>query len=530
VIIDFETAGPIPDVTYDLCVVGTGAAGLALASRLIDSSLRILFIESGGRDHEPTTQALYDVDIGGLPHRGSTEGRFRVWGGSTTKWGGQALPLMPIDFERRDWVAHSGWPLAYAEVERYYPDAYRFLGVDGMNFDSDLFTHLRTRPPGFDATALWYHFSKWSPEPDLRRKWTAKIEESVGCTLLLHANVTNIRLHEDLSRVESLSICTLSGRRASVRARAFVLGLGGIETARLLLASNSQVVSGIGNQRDLVGRFFQDHVWAGIGTLRNAGRTQALFNVFHKRGLKYSVRTTAAPEWQLSHRTLNMSMQMLFAPGPESALQDLKSLVSAVRQRRLPASAVRSALRVIRRPGSVLQPAWHYAVFGRSYVPDARIVVGIACEQEPNPASRIVLGAARDRLGMPRAEVRWKLTDLTLHSLRTFTRTLTTELPRVGVGNLDLEPWLWADGGDWTAHVTDQFHHMGTTRMHQSPSEGVTDIDGRLHDVVNLFVIGSSLFPTGGHSNPTLTLIALALRLADKLERELGQPSVAATA
>jgi len=132
-------------------------------------------------------------------------------------------------------------------------------------------------------------------------------------------------------------------------------------------------------------------------------------------------------------------MQMLFAPGPESALQDLKSLVSAVRQRRLPASAVRSALRVIRRPGSVLQPAWHYAVFGRSYVPDARIVVGIACEQEPNPASRIVLGAARDRLGMPRAEVRWKLTDLTLHSLRTFTRTLTTELPRVGVGNLDLE-------------------------------------------------------------------------------------------
>lgn len=522
-IIDLEDRGESLDLSYDVCIVGTGAAGLALASRFLPTSIRIALIESGGLDHEAETQSLYDVDISGLPHRGSTEGRFRVWGGSTTKWGGQALPLMPFDFEKRDWISHSGWPLKYAEIEGYYPDACRFLDVDSMNFDSDVFAHLRTEPPRFDEAALWYHFSKWSPQPDIRRTWMPKVLASKACTLLLHANVTDIRLNANLSRAESISVRSLNGRAAQIKARVFILSVGGIETARLLLASNSQMVTGIGNQRDLVGRFFQDHVWAPIGTLRDGVRAQRSFNTFHKGGLKYSVRTTATPEWQRAKRTLNMSMQMLFTPGPTSALQDLKSLYLAVRQRRLQGPLARSLLRVMRHPMSVVQPAWHYAVRGRSYVPDARIVVGIASEQEPNPASRIVLAPGLDRLRMPRAEVRWKLTDLTLHSLRTFARTLTHELPRAGFGTLELESWLWTEGADWKAHVTDQFHHMGTARMHESPAEGVTNADCQVHGIANLFIGGSAVFPTGGHSNPTLTLIALCLRLADKIKRDLAR-------
>lgn len=520
-IVDLETNSDVPPLTYDLCIVGTGAAGLALASRMLGTSVRVLILESGGLDHEPATQALYDVDIGGLPHRGSTEGRFRVWGGSTTRWGGQALPLMPLDFERRDWVAHSGWPLTFADVEPYYPDACRFLGVDALNFDTDLFSHLRTPLPRFDPQRLWYHFSKWSPQPDIRRHWVDKVAASETCTLLLHANVTDIRLNADMTRVESLSARTLGGRTIRAQARAFAICVGGIETARLLLASNSQMPAGVGNQHDLVGRFFQDHVWAGIGTLRSGDAAQALFNVFHKGGLKYSVRSTAAPEWQRANRTLNMSMQMLFLTDTASAVQDLKDLYVALRRRRTERALVRKFLRVVRHPVSVLTPAWHYVVNGRSYVPGARVTVGVACEQEPNPESRVLLSHGIDKLGMRRAEVRWTLTDLTRSSLRTFTKVLAEELPRAGVGPLDLEPWLFDEGGDWTAHVTDQFHHMGTARMHHSPRHGVADADCQVHEISNLFLGGSALFPTGGHSNPTLTLIALGLRLGDKLKRDL---------
>jgi len=218
-----------------------------------------------------------------------------------------------------------------------------------------------------------------------------------------------------------------------------------------------------------------------------------------------------------------MSMQMLFIPGSASGLDELKSLYLAFRKRRLEPSMVRLLLRILRHPRSVVAPAWHYSVRGRSYVPNAEIRVGIACEQEPSPESRILLGSRLDALGMPRADVRWKLTDLTLRSIKAFAGVLAEELPRAGVGALNLEPWLSADDqSDWTAHVTDQFHHMGTARMHQSPREGVTNPDCQVHGIGNLFLAGSSVFPTGGHSNPTLTLIALSLRLADKLARDLS--------
>lgn len=146
-IVDMEATSGAFDLESDLCVIGTGAAGLAIASEMIQSRMNVVLVESGGEELEPPTQALYDVAISGLPHPGSTEGRFRVLGGSTTKWGGQALPLMPSDFERREWVPHSGWPISFEEIREYYERACRFLRLDRFNFDTDLFAHLRTRPP-----------------------------------------------------------------------------------------------------------------------------------------------------------------------------------------------------------------------------------------------------------------------------------------------------------------------------------------------------------------------------------------------
>src|SRR5580658_4153471 len=183
-----EGAGPAT-LRCDICVVGAGAAGLTIATEMSNSPLEIVLLESGGMEFEAPTQALYDVDITGLPHPGSTQGRFRVCGGSTTMWGGQALPFMPLDFEPREWVPYSGWPISFDELLPFYQRACRFLLVDGMNFDTDLFSLLKTRPPDFDASQLWYHFSKWSPQPSVRERYLPALRQSRSCTLLLHANV-----------------------------------------------------------------------------------------------------------------------------------------------------------------------------------------------------------------------------------------------------------------------------------------------------------------------------------------------------
>jgi choline dehydrogenase-like flavoprotein len=523
VIVDLEAASGALELKSDLCVIGSGAAGLALATEMIPSRKSVVLVESGGQGHEPLTQALYNVTISGLPHPGSTQGRFRILGGSTTRWGGQTLPLTPSDFQHREWVSNSGWPISFEELRPYYDRACRFLLVDRFNFDTDLFAYLRTRPPSFDAEQLWYHFSKWSPKPNLREHYLPGIRSSNNCTVLLHANVTGIQLEEGRNRVVTIEVRSLKGHRATLRAQTFVLCAGGIETARLLLANNRQVPGGIGNEYDLVGRYFQDHPSAFVGRLNpsNAARAQQLFNVFHKRGLKYSVRSTAAPEWQRAHKTLNISMGVTFVQD-DSTLQDLKDIYVAIGQRHPAPDLLPKLLRTMRHPASALLPAYHFLLRGRSFAPDARMLIGLTSEQEPNRESRIRLSDTTDALGMPRANVCWRLTQLTLHTIREFAQTLCEEFHKAGIGEIVLEPWVLEDSSEWMNHITDQYHHIGTTRMHDSPKQGVVDRNCQVHSVSNLFIGSSAVFPTSGHSNPTLTIIALCIRLADRLRQEPG--------
>jgi len=516
-----EGAGPAT-LRCDICVVGAGAAGLTIATEMSNSPLEIVLLESGGMEFEAPTQALYDVDLSGLPHPGSTQGRFRVCGGSTTMWGGQALPLMASDFEPREWVPHSGWPIVYEEMKPYYERASRFLLVDGMNFDTDLFKHLGTRPPALDAEQIWYHFSKWSPRPNLREVYLPEVRESKGCRLLLHANVVNLTLDDKMERVQQIEAQSLEGHKTTIQARAFVLGVGGIETARLLLANRKQRMNGIGNDHDLVGRFFQDHPSAFVGYLNSPqpARAQRMLNVFHKGGQKYSVRCTATKQWQQKHRTLNVSMGTTFVE-EGTTVQDLKEIYTSLRQFRFSPGLGSKAWRTALHPGAAIRPAYEFLIHGRSFTPNARMLIGLTSEQEPNPESRILLSDKVDVLGMPRADVRWRLTDLTLHTIREFASTLREEFARAGMGTIEMEPWVFEDSAQWTAHITDQFHHIGTTRMDPSPRRGVVDQNCRVHGVENLFIGSSAVFPTSGHSNPTLTIIALCMRLADRLKKEL---------
>jgi choline dehydrogenase-like flavoprotein len=523
VILDSKTATEPVAMGCDVCIVGTGAAGLAIAVELLDTGLNVVLLESGGLEFESSTQDLYNAEISGLPYPGTITGRFRVCGGSTTRWAGQVLPLMPHDFDRREWVRFSGWPISFNDLRPYYERASKFLLIDSMNFDSDLFEYLRARPPAFDTSQLWYHFSKWSPEPNIRRHYLPRIRHSQSCTMLLHANLKHIILDESLSRVRSVEVFSLEGRRATVQARAVVLCVGGIETARLLLANNSQQPNGIGNDFDLVGRFFQDHPKAQIGRLTglDARKAQQWFNSFHKRGQKYTVRCSATPKWQREQRALNISMSLEFVDR-RSMLQDLKGLYLALRHGRFEKTDMHGLLRVAAHPIAAASPVWHFFVRGRSFLPEAEMRIGVFCEQEPDPESRILLSQSSDALGMPRANVRWKFTNLTIHTIRLFAQLLCRQFKEAGIGAIELSRELRQPEMPWTDYIADAYHHMGTTRMHDSPRQGVVNRDCRLHAVSNFYIGSSAVFPTGGHSNPTFTIIALSMRIADRLKRELA--------
>lgn len=522
-ILDLATLPEDRDFDCDVCVVGSGAAGLALANELIDTRLRVVLLEGGGAVQESDSQELYRSEVTGLPFVGVHEGRFRTLGGSTTRWGGQALPLMPIDFEPRDWVAHSGWPLRYGDLVPYYQRAHDFLGTDRLNFTTDLLELLHTRPPAFDEATLQYHFSKWSPTPDLRTVYTEPIGRARNLTLLLHANLTGIELEEGLGRVRLVEARTLGGRVARVRPRALVIACGGIESARILLANREQMTCGIGNGRDLVGRFFQDHPAAPIGTLRTdrPDRVQRLFNLFHHRGRKYSVRLTASPELQRRERMLNASAGVMFDVGADDTYELLRRAYHLVRRREVGRELMVTLARCAAHAPALARPVFAYYARSRTYTPNATFRVVINMEQEPDPGSRVTLSADRDALGVPRSEIRWSLTEASRRTAVTFSAVMREQLRTANVGELELEDWLCAEDADWRTRLSDQNHHIGTTRMHESPAHGVVDPQLRVHGVANLYVASSSVFPTGGHSNPTLTLLALCMRLADRLHAEL---------
>lgn len=414
---------------------------------------------------------------------------------------------------------------ALQELLPYYARAAEFLEIDNLNFDTDLFAYLRTRPRDFNEQRVSYHFSKWSPHPNVREHYPATLAKSDRCTPLLHANVVRIALNQEFNKVDRIEVRTLQDQHASIRARVFALCVGGIETARLLLSNDQQQLSGIGNQNDLVGRFFQDHPSAIVGWLNtpHPARAQEVLQVFHKKRLKYSVRCTADPQWQRAQQTLNISMGTTFVED-SPALQHLKEAYAGIRRRQFNGALANNVWRFARHPAAFVLPVWHFLARGRSFAPGARMQIGLTSEQEPNPESRVLLPIRTDALGIRRSNVRWKLTDQTYRTIRGYALALKDWFRSENIGEIELERWILEDSSDWTGQITDQFHHIGTARMSDSPRLGVVERNCRVHGVENLYVGSSAVFPAGGHSNPTLTIIALCLRIDDRLKTEFGRP------
>ena len=497
----------------DICIVGTGAAGLTLASVLLQSGTSVMMLESGGFEREAEAQRLNRCETNGLLFEGARRGRTRAFGGSTTCWAGQLLPLEPIDFAHRPWVDHSGWPVTADEMAPYYRRALQFLGSDALNFDSDVCRALGTDSP-FDPEVLRYFFSKWSPHPSIIDSLAGDLQHSEHIQVFLHAHVTRLHLGGGGDQVTELSARNATLEEFVFNASTVVLCTGGIETARLLLTNRHQAPDGIGNGRGMVGRFFQDHPTVLVGSVHSTDPEQIHhdFESSMVNGLQVTPRLSLSTQVQEAHGLLNASASFSFDYPPtllrRAMILNLARGIGSERQ------AVRNLLDA----GSLLiGPSVRLLRQGLRLGKSARFTVTVVTEQEPCAESRITLGRHTDRFGVPLAKIGWRATDKTWETVVGFSRILESEFRQAGLGKLDLFPHITADRSYWRVFPHDQYHHMGATRMGTSPETAVVDENCRVFGVQNLFIASSSVFPTGGHSNCTLTIIALALRLADHL-------------
>ncbi|MCZ6726965.1 MAG: GMC family oxidoreductase [Acidobacteria bacterium] len=484
----------------DLCVVGAGAAGLAVTLELLDSSCSIAVVESGGRGPSDRTQQLAAGRargrLFGRNNRYLSATRTRAFGGLGEDWHGSCRALDPEDLIVRSWVPASGWPIDAATLDPYNARARSLFGID-VPARRDERTGLLAADDAFESSWLDY-----SPRPSIAERFRGRFAQAGNVNVLTHANVVEIALDEGGRRVVDLVTRCLDGPELVVRARYFVLAAGALENARLLLASNGQRPHGIGNENDLVGRFFMEQVEMRAAYVALPGQRRAMAGydaVQAGDGGLHPVRAIMRPSARLQARHELLNSLITFSPVAAADIGELASHVG-----RLAAATAR--LDSDSTPDAAAEP-----YFG---------AVTLRSEQPPERRSRLVLGAERDELGVPRIDLAWRFDDHVVWSLRTTARLLGENLGRRLLGRLQLR----ATGRVNRRRFRWSAHQSGTTRMSREPSEGVIDTDCRLHDVSNLFVAGSSVFPTSGCSGPMLTVVALSLRLGEHLRRLLASP------
>jgi len=491
----FLDARAIPaDTTFkpDLAIIGGGPAAISLALALADTPIDMLLLESGGLKYEYPTQQLYAGTETGVKYVALDATRLRFLGGCSSHWGGWTRPLDGVDFEERAWLPYSGWPFSRAELEPYFAraqalvEAGPFIYDDAKTWTDVMGAPLKLGPGGVYTS--WFQFSK-TRDSDLPTQFGARYEQDLkripNLKLMLHANVTGIRLANNAGHVDHLDVATLSGKTFTVKPKYTVLATGGIENARLLLASNDVMKPGIGNAHDLVGRFFADHP---------IPRDTATMVLFDGNLASYYQNQQTAAGAQV-RATLSPSQDFIRARQVLGSLTTVEEEVQLDDLGQAAVSATAAALDV---------DADNVKAYS----------LGCGMEMMPDPDRRLMLTDKRDALGMPRLELHMTISDLDFARYRDTMKELGRQLLAARTGMVRLnrktrEEWLSVM--DWGNH------HLGTTRMHKDPRGGVVDANSQVHGVANLYVAGSSVFPTYSASNPTMNLVALTLRLADHL-------------
>ena len=506
----------------DLCVIGAGAAGIALAREFAGARHDVIVLESGGLRRSDATDRFKHGESNGMDVASLVDGRGRLLGGSTALWAGQCIPLDRGTFAERPWIPHSGWPFEGTELEPFLRRAEALFQIQGEVYDERVWDAFGVRRPAVDPGALVHRFTVWCPQPHLGRLYRDALDASRHVRVLLNATATEIVTTPGGQRFDSVQITTPEGRQASVSARACVLCCGGIENSRLLLASQRHQPAGIGNRHDLVGRFFQEHPngHAAVIVEGDVARLQELYGLLYRRRIRYLPRLVLSRERQRSEEVLACAAHPVFHFGEQSGIEAARRLYRAARGRHRPQGLPRELTRIARDAPRLFPVAYRRVAHGRSpRAQPVRVTLQTYGEQAPNPASRITLSRQRDPLGVALPKVDWQLTAADLRTAEVMVSVVTEEFRRLGLGTVRAEPWL-ADGS-WSTHMTEAFHHMGTTRLGTDPKSSVVDPNGQVHGVDGLFVTGSSVFPIAGFANPTLTIAALAIRLGDHLKRSL---------
>jgi choline dehydrogenase-like flavoprotein len=500
--------------TAAVCVIGSGPAGAIVAVELANAGVDVIVLESGSKDPDHRIDTVLDeVEVSG-----SVDLRFglsRQLGGATNLWSGRVAPFQRIDFERRDWVPDSGWPITDGDLEPYYRRVGEILNIPGHSY----FT--ASNQSFLTSKQIEIKSFQWASQPFNAGDYL-KSAAAGRDTLRLVLNAPVIRLSEnrDAGSVDDCETGVHNGETTHVCARHFVIAAGGIETPRLLLNSNSVRAAGIGNDHDTVGRYLSTHPKANLASLILNRRVSTLDPLFTDKSLvggliRYGIGVSEPA--QRERRLLNHYVQLL--PFLEYQANNLFERIKGSSALESPLIDRTPLIRGIV-PGIGLIAFEAIGRLGRFQRRARKFILRGFLDQYPNADNRVRLSEDKDDYGAHKANIKWTWTEKDRQSVIDFFELMAKDLAARKLGRLDFSG-LEKKADEWPL-VGLHSHFMGTTRMGDDPRTSVTTKDCRVHGSRNLYVSGPSLFPVYGYANPVYTIGALALRLADHLKEKLA--------
>jgi choline dehydrogenase-like flavoprotein len=522
-IIDLAAHNRHTVLATNVLIIGGGIAGLLLAAKLRPHGFRVVVLESGGREQKEETHPLNRVITIADQYRGAVHGRFRCLGGTSTRWGGALIPFLAEDISARPHVGLSPWAVTMDAVEPYIVDVEKLFGVEPGSYNEEFVQEIGAerfvpiRDQDFKA-----RFAKW---PRFKHRNIAtllkdQIERDPDLSIWINATATHFELDEQ-GRLRSITAQHHNGNAVIVAAAQVVLCAGAIESTRLLLLLHREYRGHVFKECDALGRFFNDHISAQMATI-NAKHIQKLNRI---AGIRFSgstmrsLRFELSPDAQAGEGVTSAFGHISFQTEKSTGFDGLRELLRSVQ--RTGHVQLNLAARALRDLPYLAKVGLWRCMYKQLYWPvPARYDLHIVAEQQPRADNYIKLASETDVFGLPLAAIKWRIEPADCRVFSAYMRRFDGFWKRQGlhtVGDLEWRSNPYALSLDDISHGGDVYHPGGSTRMGTDRRTAVVDDNLRTFAIPNLWVLSTSVFPSGASANPTLMLMLFAMRLADKL-------------
>jgi choline dehydrogenase-like flavoprotein len=540
-------------IESDVCIIGAGPAGTTLAREFLDSGIRVSLLESGGDKFDAKAHQLSKGTLSGELYEPLESTHLRQIGGTANNWilqmtdnqyGYRYTPLDEIDFEQRDEIPHSGWPIRKADLDPYYVRVQEACEIGPYQYSADYWAKDEVLTLPLPPDKAYNSVFLFGPTKKFTKDFPAQIANSQNINIYTHATVVELLSSEDGLKIERALVRTFEGKEIYFAAKQFIISANALQTPRLLLNSRRHHSNGIGNQHDNVGRYYMDHNLVASGNFvphdPSFINKLKFYDMQGIDGASVLGKINLSPEIIRKEGLRNFAAMLFPMPWSKSDLDAMNS-VSALKLHlmfnftRFPENLGTHLLNIFRGRNRLFRAVYESVCY------DVPVLLGLGrggwsriannerkynrlellalVEQSPSPNNRVTLTDEKDELGCPRIKVHYTWNAQDIASIARSQKIMAEALVETGLGSYE-PPTLPPES---VKTFTGAHHMMGTTRMSDDPRDGVVDRDCRVHGVENLYIAGSATFPTGGYANPTLTNLALSIRVADRVKEALNQ-------